>query len=103
MPEDPLAMSREEQESVYGGPLPPGLELRRLPPPMPDTVDFTYYLHDDAEGSERIDALRRTLSAPIPMDDDELGQLFGRPFYEVTLNCTLDLTTGNVTVNSVKL
>lgn len=64
------------------------------------TVNFKYHLYDQADGYERVEALRKTASEPIPLSDEELSQLIGRPFYQVDLDCTLDLTTGKVTINS---
>ena len=57
-------------------------------------VTFEYALHDqDGEG------LRAAIeaSADIPVTD-ELMDRIGRPFYKVTIQCTLDTTSGEVTI-----
>ena len=46
--------------------------------------------------------MRNTASAPIPLDDEQLGELMGRPFYEVELTCTLNVVTGDVTIESAR-
>lgn len=69
-------------------------------------AQFKYYLHDDGGSDERIDEFARQIPEIAAMDDaarEELAEKIGRPFYEVTLTCDLDLETGNVTVLGVKL
>jgi len=67
------------------------------------TVTFTYYLHDDSFGDERAGEILPQLRAQgVEMDEEEFGELVGRPFYEVKLECELDLATGAVTILSAK-
>ena len=63
------------------------------------TVQFTYYLHDDYSSSERADYILQQLRPQgVEMDEDEFSELIGRPFYEIKLECELDLATGQVTI-----
>lgn len=64
-------------------------------------AQFKYYLHDDYTGSERAEAILKQID--LAMSREEFSQLIGRPFYEVTLTCTLDTETGTITVDDVKL
>ena len=66
---------------------------------------FTYYLHDGAEGSERVAEILPQLQAQgvTHLDEESLGELIGSPFYEIALECDLDVATGTVTVLSVSL
>jgi len=69
-------------------------------------VPFKYYLHDGKDSSERLEHIREEAAGQgiqIEMDDEELNQLIGRPFYEVTLFCTLDTETGKVEVMEILL
>lgn len=66
-------------------------------------VNFTYYIHDLNEGSDIARDIMAELDAQNVqhgMDEDELAELVGRPFYEVKLDCELDLTTGDVKILS---
>ncbi len=63
-------------------------------------VDFTYYLHDTHDTMEMLDAIER--SAGVELSSETRDQI-ERPFYEVTLSCTLDTDTGKVEVTGVKL
>jgi len=62
--------------------------------------EFKYYLHDDYSGGERAEHISSQTGVEIEVDS-ELYQKIGRPFYEVTLNCTLDDETGEVTILGV--
>lgn len=64
-------------------------------------VPFKYYLHDGYTSHERAEHILE--QTDLDMGRDELGDLIGRPFYEVTLHCTLDTKTGTITVEDVKL
>jgi hypothetical protein len=62
-------------------------------------VTFTHGLHD-----EDSDALRENIAASAGFEvSDDLMDKIGRPFYEVTLTCTLDTDTGKMTVVSTEL
>ena len=59
-------------------------------------LPFKYYLH--ADGEDWSDMVSE-LADDAGLDGDEaeaLRQKVGRPFYEVTLECTLDTETGEV-------
>lgn len=61
-------------------------------------VTFTHALHDhDTE------TLRETIEheAGITVSDDLMGKI-GKPFYEVTLVCTLDTRSGEVAIVGVQ-
>ena len=64
-------------------------------------VPFKYYLHDNHTGNERAEVILDQVD--LDMDREELSNLIGRPFYEVTLHCTLDTETATITVEDVKL
>lgn len=64
-------------------------------------VKFNYYLHDDYTGDERAEAILKQVD--LDMSREEFSQFIGRPFYEVTLTCTLDTETGTITVDDVEL
>jgi hypothetical protein len=64
-------------------------------------ITFTHGLHD-----EDSDALRENIYATASADfevSDDLMDKIGRPFFEVTLTCTLDTETGKVTLVSTEL
>ncbi len=70
-------------------------------------VPFKYYLRDRYSSSEFQEVV---LEDQLGLDDtktkrqlDELMESIGRPFYEVTLECTLDTETGEVAVLSTSL
>lgn len=57
-------------------------------------VTFEYALHD-----HEYEALREAIEAGADITvTDELMDKIGRPFYEVTIQCTLDTTSGEVTI-----
>lgn len=60
---------------------------------------FTYYMHDNYDGYERREVIARQLGLD---PEDEVFDMMGRPFYEVGLDCELDLETGTVTILGVK-
>lgn len=62
-------------------------------------LPFTYYLHD-ADSS----ALEEWLQEQVPDLTEEQARLVAekRPFYEVTLECTLDTETGDVSIVGAK-
>lgn len=64
---------------------------------------FKYYLHDDYDRYETAEFIQNQIPTLSDVDEDALVELIGRPFYEVTLNCTFDDSTGEVNVVSVKL
>lgn len=57
-------------------------------------VPFKYYLHDGYEGSERESFIADQVG--VSRHDEAFWEKVGRPFYEVTLECTLDTETGEV-------
>lgn len=65
-------------------------------------VPFKYYLHDTASGWERADYIKQQVPELEDMDHEDLSELIGRPFYEITLDCTLDTETGDVTMEIAK-
>lgn len=67
--------------------------------PEPQTVQFTYYLHEN----DHREGLDWALSQAGVKLTDELYEKIGRPFYEVTLSCELDMVTGEVKVLDLKL
>jgi hypothetical protein len=57
-------------------------------------VTFEYALHD--HGAE---TLRESIEAGAGINvTDELMDKIGQPFYEVTIHCTLDTDSGEVTI-----
>jgi hypothetical protein len=60
-------------------------------------VTFEHALHD--QDSETLRSSIET-GADIEVSDELMGKI-GRPFYEVTLQCTLDTTSGEVTILGV--
>lgn len=67
--------------------------LEKLDNPSPKKVVFKHYLHDDEFSS-----LQWSLGQVGVKLTDELYDKVGKPFYEVTLTCELDLETGEVTI-----
>jgi hypothetical protein len=75
-------------------------DLLQAEEPPPPIVEFDYYLHDSYSRSEFQDYLEeKTGFRP----SDELMERIGRPFYEVTLRCTLDTATGEVKLVTARL
>jgi len=69
-------------------------------------VPFKYYLHDNYSSGERAYEIAEQVSkqgVQLPYDSDELSELIGRPFEEVTLECELDTVTGEVTLIKASL
>lgn len=63
------------------------------------TLSFVYYLHDNAEACER----EEWIAKQTGLTPDEVQALdIGRPFYEIRLDCNLDLATGKVTILSAR-
>lgn len=62
---------------------------------------FKYYLHDDASRHEMAEYLQPYF--PEDRDIEEIVELLGRPFYEVTLDCILDTETGEITLVKASL
>lgn len=58
---------------------------------------FTYYVHDSYESYERADYILGQLT-DLDMDVESFVKLTGEPFYELKLTCTLDDSTGAVTI-----
>jgi hypothetical protein len=57
-------------------------------------VTFEYALHDHEHGT-----LREAIEAGADITvTDELMDKIGQPFYEVTIQCTLDTVSGEVTI-----
>jgi hypothetical protein len=67
-------------------------------PEVPEKQEFKYYLHDGGESDER----REVLEDQGVVLSEEAWENMGRPFYEVTLNCSVD-RDGNVTLESAEL
>jgi hypothetical protein len=57
-------------------------------------IPFKYHMHDDYSGAERAGIIAQQTG--LDPEDEALWQRVGRPFYEVTLECTLDPATGRV-------
>ncbi len=69
-------------------------------------VPFKAYLHDDYTSAELAEEIFDQMNAQgidLGMDEEELMEKIGKPFYEVTLNCMLDTETGAVTLVSAHL
>lgn len=69
--------------------------------------NFTHYVHDDLGGYELIERVLPQIKAANPdfdMDEEELMEALGKPFYEVALDCQVEFTEvnghpqGNVTI-----
>jgi hypothetical protein len=76
---------------------PVGDELPESAPPR--TVDFEWYMHENSLWERR-----ETLASQLGFTPDEVMlEKIGNPFYEVTLRCQLDTTTGKVTLLEAKL
>jgi hypothetical protein len=75
---------------------PVGEELPEPAPPK--TVDFEWYLHGNKPYEDRENWTRQLGFAVT----DEMLEKIGQPFYEVTLQCTLDTETGKVEIKGVK-
>jgi hypothetical protein len=57
-------------------------------------VTFEYALHDHSAKT-----LRESIEATADINvTDELMDKIGQPFYEVTIQCTLDTSSGEVTI-----
>jgi protein subunit release factor B len=65
---------------------------------IPEKQEFKYFLHDHSEEDER----REMMEDQGIVLSEEAWENIGRPFYEVTLNCSVD-RDGNVTLESAKL
>lgn len=67
-------------------------------------VQFTYYLHDDADSEERTGVILAQMPPAVAQatDEETFGQLVGRPFNEVELTCELDTVTGAVQILSAR-
>lgn len=62
-------------------------------------LPFKYYMHDDYNSMERSEFIRDQLKMGIRQPSiEELSDLIGSPFYEVTLSCELNTETGKVTI-----
>lgn len=66
-------------------------------------IPFKQYLHDEWKDDNLEDIFREASVSMTSEEIDDLYQKMGRPFYEVTLSCTLDTETGEVKVLDVKL
>jgi hypothetical protein len=64
-------------------------------------VEFEYALHDNQDTEGRCEQIMQTADEHIEIGDD-LAEKIGRPFYEVTLSCTLDTETGAVEILSAR-
>lgn len=74
-------------------------ELAELKAELPTAPQhFKYYLHDGGDWSER----REWLEGQGIRLSEEAWENFGRPFYEVTLECSVD-PDGVVTLLGAKL
>lgn len=68
------------------------------------TVQFKYYMHDDATNRERAELIYGQVATSFEGTQDDLANILGsnRPFYEIELTCELELETGKVTIISAK-
>lgn len=60
-------------------------------------IPFKYYLHD-GESSDMLDFIYPQISSQVNLSKEDLGELIGRPFYEIELDCELDSNTGEVAI-----
>lgn len=60
-------------------------------------IPFKYYLHD-GESSDMLDFNYPQISSQVNLSKEDLGELIGRPFYEIELDCELDSNTGEVAI-----
>ncbi len=74
-------------------------DLEALDNPQAKTVKFKYYLHESDHFSGLEWALQRV---GVKLTED-LYEKIGKPFYEVILECELDLETGEVKLLDAKL
>lgn len=58
-------------------------------------IPFKYYLHDSSS-YETAEGILVQIKDQVDMDVEQLAQLIGKPFYEVTMHCILDTETGEV-------
>lgn len=58
-------------------------------------IPFKHYLHDDSS-YETAESIFSQIKDQVDMDVEQLRQLVGKPFYEVTMHCILDTETGEV-------
>jgi hypothetical protein len=63
-------------------------------------VEFKYYIHDNYSSYELKEYLQDELDMEI---SEELVRKMDKPFYEVTLHCSLDTETGQVTLLEAQL
>lgn len=73
-----------------------GKRLEELPEvEVPEKQEFNYYLHDGSESGER----REMMEDQGVVLSEAAWENLGRPFYEVTLTCSVD-RNGNVTIEN---
>jgi len=70
------------------------------PKPPPKVIEFTEYLHGSDNWFELAEHIATQTGVTIP---EALMEKIGRPFYEVSLRCSLDMETGAVTLIEAKL
>lgn len=56
---------------------------------------FTYYLHDSYETSERVEQISEEIGEDLSHLYEELRYT---PFYEIGFNCEIDTETGDIKV-----
>lgn len=61
-------------------------------------LPFKKYLHDGYSQSENAEWLSQQTGFGF---DEEMMDKIGRPFYEIYLDCTVDVTSGEVKVTGV--
>jgi hypothetical protein len=61
-------------------------------------LPFTYYLHDEGSRHETAEEIHRQIAPFTDLSTEDIVELAGRPFYEVTLMCEFDTETGEVTL-----
>lgn len=65
-------------------------------------IPFKFYLHND-ESYDTAYNIHSQIKDQVDLSVDEIAELVGKPFYEVTLHCVLDTETGEVTVDHADL
>ena len=58
-------------------------------------LQFKYYLHDDHDSTELVEAIAERVGLN---GQDPVFEKIDRPFYEVELDCELDTETGDIKI-----
>ena len=74
-------------------------ELERREMNIPETIRFTYYLHDNYEFGEFVEWFEDNCDFAF---SDEIMRTAHNSFYEIALACDMDTRTGKVTILGIK-